>query len=873
MEQGHEVFALADEDFYDSPLLASRDDKTFAAATRPAPEGWKRANTDDWAMYAPRDLQLPAQGWKIHASACLDNAEEILDIVWDYCVARRIAFKFIRNSELLFLRNAKYADRALSGKFITIYPGSDERLETVLRELDELLQGRPGPYILSDLRWGAGPLFVRYGGFAERYCAGPCGERLAAIQDGRGQLVPDRRESTFSPPDWVRLPDCLAPHLDARNSVSVENLPYTIERALHFSNGGGVYGGVDKASGEPVVLKEARPHAGLTRDEVDAVARLERERDILEGLAGLDAVPALRDYFAVGEHRFLVMDFVEGATLSELIVQRYPTSFASAEPATAEYATWALQIIERLERAVHAVHDRGIVLGDLQPTNVIVRPNGQVVLIDLEGGWEVDSPRRQTLAASGFAAPRGCSGVDVDRYALACLRLSIFLPLTALLGRDPAKAGQLAADIARLFGVPRAWLAAAVEVIAAATEPAASATVRPPRLEPTPAGWERTRASMARAILASATPQRADRLFPGDIRQFDTNGLNIAYGAAGVLYALSATGAGRFPEYEQWLVKRATDPGVAPRTGFYDGLHGVAFVLDQLDRRDDALAVLEIAQSIVNRREEGTLGLDLFGGLAGIGLNLAHFAAATEDRALWEATLRIADLVAERLGDEDDVETVSGTEHPHAGLTRGSSGPALFFLRLYERFGAAAFLDLAASAIRQDLRRCIVREDSGAMHVDEGWRTMPYLADGSAGIGLVIDDYLVHREDEQFAAAATAIRRAAESAFYIQSGLFWGRAGMLLFHGRGRGTSPDRAAVIAEHVRRLNWHALTYEGQLAFPGERLMRLSMDFATGTAGVLLALGAALHDEPVQLPFLPCLRASVVSLPAELQLTERR
>ena len=47
---------------------------------------------------------------------------------------------------------------------------------------------------------------------------------------------------------------------------------------------------------------------------------------------------------------------------------------------------------------------------------------------------------------------------------------------------------------------------------------------------------------------------------------------------------------------------------------------------------------------------------------------------------------------------------------------------------------------------------------------------------------------------------------------------------------------------------------MTYQGNLAFPGEELLRLSMDLATGTAGVLLALGAALHDEPVGLPFLP-------------------
>ena len=46
---------------------------------------------------------------------------------------------------------------------------------------------------------------------------------------------------------------------------------------------------------------------------------------------------------------------------------------------------------------------------------------------------------------------------------------------------------------------------------------------------------------------------------------------------------------------------------------------------------------------------------------------------------------------------------------------------------------------------------------------------------------------------------------------------------------------------------------MAYQGNLAFPGEQLLRLSMDLATGTAGVLLALGCALHDEPVDLPFL--------------------
>ncbi|CAM5678940.1 Protein kinase/lanthionine synthetase C family protein OS=Streptomyces rimosus subsp. rimosus (strain ATCC / DSM 40260 / JCM 4667 / NRRL 2234) OX=1265868 GN=SRIM_012265 PE=4 SV=1 [Streptomyces rimosus subsp. rimosus] len=47
---------------------------------------------------------------------------------------------------------------------------------------------------------------------------------------------------------------------------------------------------------------------------------------------------------------------------------------------------------------------------------------------------------------------------------------------------------------------------------------------------------------------------------------------------------------------------------------------------------------------------------------------------------------------------------------------------------------------------------------------------------------------------------------------------------------------------------------MPYRKHLAFPGDQMMRLSMDLATGSAGVLLGLGAALHDRPVHLPFLP-------------------
>jgi hypothetical protein len=184
---------------------------------------------------------------------------------------------------------------------------------------------------------------------------------------------------------------------------------------------------------------------------------------------------------------------------------------------------------------------------------------------------------------------------------------------------------------------------------------------------------------------------------------------------------------------------------------------------------------------------------------------------------------------------------------------------------MFEDTGDQAWLDRAASALGQDLRCCVEGPD-GTLQVNEGTRTVPYLNRGAAGIALVLEEYLAHRVDERFSAARASIRRGMRLPFITQSGLFNGRAGILAYLA-GR-YQPGRAWAdpdVALHVRNLAWHALSYRGHLAFPGDELCRLSMDLATGAAGVLLALGATLHDDAVALPLLePGFPAAEVGAP---------
>ncbi|TDC36041.1 class III lanthionine synthetase LanKC [Micromonospora sp. KC213] len=856
MDDRYDSYCAVDPLFYDS-LANANAEPTGYATDRSLPAGWECEVKDDWLVHGPVGGSLPPQGWKIHVSACLDNAERVLIRVMDYCQPRGIPFKHLRGPRMLLMRNSKYARRGASGKFVTVYPRDDAELELTAKELAALLDGEPGPYILSDLRYGDGPVYLRYGGFAARFCLSPDGQVVPAIADPNGTLVPDRRDPVFHTPEWVTLPDFLAPHLAARNAANTADLPYRIDKVIHFSNGGGLYEARDTRTGARVVLKEARPYAGLDATGTDAVTRLRREAEMLRRLADVPHLVRVHDEFSFGGHEFLALTFVEGRPLNQLVVERHPLVHPDADPDA--YTRWALDVHRQVTEAVDAVHAHGIVYGDLHMFNIMVGDDGTVTLIDFEVAVPVDEAVRPALRNQAFAAPRDRTGAAVDRYALACLRLALFLPLTAMLRLAPEKALHLADIVAERFPVPRHLLDETVAEITGGT-PGLTVAVRD-TLRVEPEDWPGLRDRLATAITASATPHRDDRLFPGDIRQFSgtDGGLGIAHGAAGVLWALHSAGVPTDPEHERWLVDRARQPDSGSRLGFYDGLHGIAYVLDRLGHRDAALRLLDMCLD-----EPWTqLGNDLTGGLSGIALNLTHFAAVTGERRYADAARQAVGLVVDRLGDVDSVAEISGGRHPYAGLMRGGAGVALMLLRRYELDGDPALLDHAATALRQDLRRC-VRRDGGHLEVNEGWRTMPYLAEGSVGIGLVLDQYLRHRPDEELHTAARQIRGCADFPFYAQSGLFAGRAGIVAYlTARG-----DHDAAL-QQARLLSWHALPYQSGTAFPGDQLLRLSMDLATGTAGVLTALATtrpAGVAEAVQLPFLtPLTDATPMAAPA--------
>nr|WP_042184353.1 class III lanthionine synthetase LanKC [Kibdelosporangium sp. MJ126-NF4]CEL16242.1 Lanthionine biosynthesis protein LanL [Kibdelosporangium sp. MJ126-NF4]CTQ94166.1 Lanthionine biosynthesis protein LanL [Kibdelosporangium sp. MJ126-NF4] len=831
MDLRYEAFCFADRYFYDADGYGIETIESWVSTLSGCGPDWRRFDRGDWHVCLPDGVDLPMQGWKVHVAATGADAAAVLEVVRPYCLSARLPFKFLRSPRVFANRNAKYADRSASGKLITIYPVANNDLKRVLDDLSARLAGLQAPRIPGDVRYREGPLYIRFGGFVERMITDPRGVCVPALQRPDGEVVPEPP----GVPDWVEIPVFLKSYVNTEQPR--EATRYQVTKVLQQTNAGGVYLANRRSDGSQVVLKEARPHTGLDQDGADAVTRLDREARTLIRLAGVPGVPELHGRISVVGNEVLLLSPMPGVPLSRWLARNYPlTQRDLTKTDRSRYVERVLALLARVERVLSDVHRRGLVYGDINDRNILVDEDDSVSLVDYELSFPAVDRRRPGGGTPGFRAPDDRTGYEVDRYAFAVLRLWMFLPMTAVLDLAPDKLADFVRQVRKRFDLPLGYLE---EVLAELRPRSARSARRRNPIDQPEVNWASVRRSIADGVLASATPHRGDRLFPGDIQQFAVGGTGFGHGAAGVLHALDVCGFGRFPMHEKWLVDavRRRTPATA---GFWDGAHGTIHVLDNFGYHDEA-------DELIDRVDPQLPSITAHGmrsGLAGIGLNLLHLAASRQDAGhLWHA-IELGDRLTTML------------ENPargRAGLMHGWSGPALLFIRIFERTRDRGWLDHAELAIRRDLMEC-ARTPDGSLQVRDRQSMLPYLEVGSAGIAIAMEELLTTWPGASVASDLPRLRRALLAEFVIQPGLMLGRAGLIgaLAAGLRRDPDPLASRALDQHLDWLALHAVSYQGHVAFPGTHLFRLSMDVATGSAGVLLALASAL-DGVQLLPFL--------------------
>lgn len=841
--QETQLYCIADRRYYETPARLPDEDTRYPLDRAEPPEGWRRGRGGLWTALHPDSAELPEQGWKIHISTVAADAERTLADTARICLEQGVPFKFLRSERALRLMSAKYMNRSGAGKFLTLYPADEPAFLRLLDALTRALDGRSGPYILSDLRIGNSPVHVRYGAFVELWCQDTEGTRVRAMRHPCGELVPDTRGVVFRIPEWVTVPEQLRPHLAARAAARDDGFPYVVTKALQFSNAGGIYLAEHRTTGQRVVLREARPHCGLDPAGHDAVTRLHREHRALTRLAGLDCVPEVYGVRTVWEHHFLVEEYIEGTTLFDEIVDRFVLVRGERTPAELDaYSRWAESVTAGLGRALDRIHARGLRFADVHPANVILRPDGRVALIDFEYATDLDDEDTPQAGAPGLQAPLGTGGAEADHYALWAIWLHILMPLMEVSEHDRGKVlttERWARARYRLgpdAGPPRP-AALSRGLPADSGEPTVDRLLRGPEPD-----WSGIRERLLAGIHADATPDRTDRLFPGDLAGFATGGICAAYGAAGVLYALHRVGAPVPAEYVDWLARTALRRDPDAPGGLFDGLPGVALVLARLGRREEGRELLDRAL-----RAAAPASADLLTGSAGTALaalRLATDGDGPPDRELLDRALRTAwELDALVRGEATDGPPAP----PSAGLLRGFAGAALLQLELHAHTGEEWLLDAAGATLAREAEHCVTMP-GGSVQVKDGQRHLLYLDQGSGGVALVAQRYLAHREAPALAALLPGVRQGCLLEFIREPGLFTGRSGLVATAHQLSGGRPDPE--VLDSVRNLSWHLVAEEDRLLVPGARLRRFSADLATGAAGVLLALhtlSAAPEERP--------------------------
>ena len=198
--------------------------------------------------------------------------------------------------------------------------------------------------------------------------------------------------------------------------------------------GGGGMGTVYKASdnrmaNRMVAVKEMKQDTLNTAQLELAYKRFEREAAILS-LVQNEHLPRIHHFFEEGGRYYLVMQFIEGATLMQQVsMNQGPLPVLVA-------VDYALQLCDALIH-LHARRDP-IIFRDLKPSNIIIQPDGHLFLIDfgIARNFRVgQTSDTEFFGTPGYMAPEMALTQTDARADIFSLGVTLHFALT---GKIPA---------------------------------------------------------------------------------------------------------------------------------------------------------------------------------------------------------------------------------------------------------------------------------------------------------------------------------------------------------------------------------------------------------------------------------------------------
>ena len=226
---------------------------------------------------------------------------------------------------------------------------------------------------------------------------------------------------------------------------------YIVGRSIGYGGFGITYIGYDYALGHKIAIKEYLPGEFSTRcmgDKKVTIFEGEKQEQFLSGiekfvdearrLAGfrdVDGVVTVYDSFKENNTAYIVMEYLEGRTLKEILQEKGKLDLEEA-------VAYIVPILDALSE----IHKEGLLHRDISPDNIFVTNDGRVKLIDFGAARYATTTHSKSLSVivkPGYAPQeqyrsRGDQGPWTDVYACAA---TLYKMITGITPEDSMERG------------------------------------------------------------------------------------------------------------------------------------------------------------------------------------------------------------------------------------------------------------------------------------------------------------------------------------------------------------------------------------------------------------------------------------------------
>jgi serine/threonine protein kinase len=217
---------------------------------------------------------------------------------------------------------------------------------------------------------------------------------------------------------------------------------YEIQRELGRGAMGIVYAAMDPLIGRQVAIKAIRLGAlDVEANHAELTERLHREARAA-GVLSHPGIITIHDVGSQGEDAYIVMEFIDGKTLEEILAAGIP-----------QRSGILLSILRKSAEALDYAHTRGIIHRDIKPSNIMICSDGAVKIADF-GVAKLTASASLTqsgfvLGTPSYMSPEQAQGRPIDghsdQFSLAVVAYRM------LTGKLPFEGATLTALLAKIL--------------------------------------------------------------------------------------------------------------------------------------------------------------------------------------------------------------------------------------------------------------------------------------------------------------------------------------------------------------------------------------------------------------------------------------